>query len=441
MTSFALNYLLNSLWQVPLLFLCGWLVARLLRPLGALAEHRVWATTLVLEALLPACAFSPTSILPTLAHWFQSAGAPRGATVSVVHGPGLALASLHLSPRLLATVAILYGLFLLGVFTRFLWRASSLAALRRSTTALPLSLESTRFVEQCRSHFAIPNATVATSPRNRGPITFGLRRPLILLPASMLADLSEADLHTILAHEFAHLHRHDFAKNLLYELVSLPVTFHPLLWLTRTRVTHTREIVCDQLAATLTGRREYARSLLHLASLLLLEHPLATSHAIGILDAHIFERRLMHLTETPRTLHGLRRAVILATSAAFAVTTCTTALALRIDLTAPAAAAPVKGAPATPPIRLSSDVMAGTVLTRVNPTYPKAARDAKIQGTVILHAIIGKDGTIEKLTVISGPKELRASAVEAVHQWTYKPYVLNGEPTPVDTTVTVNYSL
>ncbi len=85
--------------------------------------------------------------------------------------------------------------------------------------------------------------------------------------------------------------------------------------------------------------------------------------------------------------------------------------------------------------------MAGNILTKVTPVYPQAAKDAKIQGAVVLDAVIGKDGLIKSLKLVSGPEELTHSAWNAVSQWTYKPYLLNGEPTEVETTITVNYSL
>ena len=64
-----------------------------------------------------------------------------------------------------------------------------------------------------------------------------------------------------------------------------------------------------------------------------------------------------------------------------------------------------------------------------------------MQGTVTLHAIISKTGTIESLQAISGPEMLKGAALEAVKTWRYKPYLLNGEPTEVDTTVIVNFNL
>jgi protein TonB len=93
------------------------------------------------------------------------------------------------------------------------------------------------------------------------------------------------------------------------------------------------------------------------------------------------------------------------------------------------------------PVRVSSGVVAGSKIGGVNPTYPPIARAAHVSGTVVLHAIISKAGTITNLQVVSGPEMLRASAVDAVRTWRYKPYILNGEPTEVDTTVSVNFNM
>ena len=77
----------------------------------------------------------------------------------------------------------------------------------------------------------------------------------------------------------------------------------------------------------------------------------------------------------------------------------------------------------------------------VTGTYPVEAKKARIQGKVQLDAAIGKAGEIEQLKVISGPKELQQSALDAVRQWTYKPFLLNGEPVEVKTKITVTYTL
>jgi protein TonB len=92
-------------------------------------------------------------------------------------------------------------------------------------------------------------------------------------------------------------------------------------------------------------------------------------------------------------------------------------------------------------IRVSQGVTAGLVIKRVNPVYPPLARTARVQGSVLLAAVIGKDGTIQNLHVVSGHPLLQGAAMDAVRQWRYKPYILNGEPVEVDTQVTVNFTL
>jgi len=92
-------------------------------------------------------------------------------------------------------------------------------------------------------------------------------------------------------------------------------------------------------------------------------------------------------------------------------------------------------------IRVSQGVTAGLVIKRVNPVYPPLARTARVQGSVLLAAVIGKDGTIQNLHVVSGHPLLTQAALDAVRQWRYKPYILNGEPVEVDTQVTVNFTL
>jgi TonB family protein len=93
------------------------------------------------------------------------------------------------------------------------------------------------------------------------------------------------------------------------------------------------------------------------------------------------------------------------------------------------------------PVRVSAGVMAGQVLTHVNPIYPPDAKAAHVEGAVALHAVISKTGEVRDLYVVSGPDELQASALDAIGQWIYKPYLLNGQPTEVETTITVNYKL
>lgn len=92
-------------------------------------------------------------------------------------------------------------------------------------------------------------------------------------------------------------------------------------------------------------------------------------------------------------------------------------------------------------VRVSGGVIAGNLISQNKPPYPQLAKTARIQGDVVLRAIISKNGTIENLQVVSGHPMLQQAALDAVRQWRYKPYYLNGEPVEVDTTITVKFSL
>jgi outer membrane biosynthesis protein TonB len=96
--------------------------------------------------------------------------------------------------------------------------------------------------------------------------------------------------------------------------------------------------------------------------------------------------------------------------------------------------------PALPPgrVRVSSGVMAGQILSKAPIYVPPLPPDAKVSGGTVLHAVIGREGTVLELTPVSGPEILRGSVMDAVRQWRYKPYLLNGEPVEVDTTITIH---
>jgi protein TonB len=92
-------------------------------------------------------------------------------------------------------------------------------------------------------------------------------------------------------------------------------------------------------------------------------------------------------------------------------------------------------------IRVGGNVAQANLIRQVTPVYPAIAKTAHISGTVLLHAIIGKDGTVQDLQYISGPPLLMKSAMDAVRQWRYKPTLLNGDPVDVDTTISVVFTL
>ncbi len=547
--SWLLTYVLNALWQIPIVFAAAWLAARASHRNGPAFQHTLWTTALFAEVLLPACSASPTQLLQTVLHWlnsFRQSGALQTAHITITMGqPNLAPEGLHLPPTLIVAGALLYLAALLYFATRLATGLHQTASLRRRAQPLTLNGHASQSYHRFSQLFRVNHSLVAASTEIASPITLGIRRPTLLLPSHIETALLAEDLDAALAHEFAHMCRRDFAKNLLYELISLPIAFHPVVWLTRRRMSETRELLCDALAANaVAGPQRYARSLLRLATQFAAHpHAAASPHAIGIFDAHPFknfERRVMNLTHRSIELKGAARLVPAILSLALIGGASTAALAFRQQVATPQPAIapaeviigpapigpgpsnvkiapdqigpgpsnvkivpdqfgvgpsnvdiasapagvgpsaivlgvphPVNGHPKSsfkvdipdpagpnPVVKVLTPTTAQTTQTTttttlqvhasdiagsrdkfVEPVYPPDAKAAGIQGSVVLDAVIGKDGQISSLKLVSGPPELTKAAWEAVKQWTYKPYLLNGDPVAVQTTITVTFAL
>jgi protein TonB len=92
-------------------------------------------------------------------------------------------------------------------------------------------------------------------------------------------------------------------------------------------------------------------------------------------------------------------------------------------------------------LTLSSGVTAGNLIAPIRPEYPFIAKAAHVEGTVVIDAIISRSGSIESTRVLSGPPMLQAAALTAVRQARYRPFLLNGQPTEVQTTITINFRM
>jgi TonB family protein len=432
--SWTIDYLLNSLWQVPLIFAAAWLAARLARPTGPRTEHRIWVCALMLETILPMCSAHPDTLWRQaweLVAWMWG-GSVTGGNVRVILGPGIVSGTgfLRLPAALLAAIGIAYACTLLYFAGRLAWGLWRTNQLLLQSQPMSMSLPMSIYLEaKLNRHVGLPGPVqIAISPMIYGPVTVGIRRRILLLPPGFLETVDETDLEAVLAHECAHMRRRDFAKNLIYGILSLPAAYHPVLWLTNAQISETREMVCDEMAAAASvGRESYARALLRLASMLSHRTPARTLHAIGIFDANIFERRVMNLTQKPPEIRTARRLAIVTACAVVALAACTSALALRINVFEAQNARPQK-------IAVKADYLKLT--TRVDPIYPENG----VNGSVALTVLISKEGAPEHISIESGPREDQNSAMEAVRQWRWQPYLLNGEPIEVETTVTVVFS-
>jgi TonB family protein len=448
-----LSYLFNALWQVPMIFAAAWVTTRILRRAAPRTEHRVWVVALLLQVALPACSLRISYLWQTLLSVFSTTGAGNVGGIRVVFGPATAAAGTLRLPFAFEIGIVLAWFCCIFYFAgRLAWGLHQTRSIARAATRITLSADtSLRFSQYLRClGITARSPEIAVSPYGLGPVTLGLRRGLLLVPSTFLENIQAGDLDALLAHELAHIARRDFAKNLLYGLVSLPVAWHPVMWRTRACLAESRELVCDAIAAdaiaaeATAGRKQYAQALLRIAAMLAGRPSVANLHALGIFnfnaDSRTLERRIMTLARKSTPISIPRRILLAAASSAIAFATCASALALHTGVAALTPTDAQNSQPAK--IHVKSDVMSGQRISGDNPKYPEEARAKKIQGTVVLGVIIGKDGTVENIRVQKTPAEsLAKSAMEAVRTWRYRPYLLNGDPIAVETTVNVTFTL
>jgi hypothetical protein len=131
-----ISYLLNSAWQIPLLLVASLLVARLVRPIGIAAEHRVWVAALVCQAVLPAVSLWSRDPFHIAWPWLARSSPVAQANVAVQMGPGIGMGTLRLSSGLMAVIAAMYAAAILYFASRFAWRCARVARLTRTSEPL-----------------------------------------------------------------------------------------------------------------------------------------------------------------------------------------------------------------------------------------------------------------------------------------------------------------
>jgi TonB family protein len=354
-----------------------------------------------------------------------------------------------------------------GTCLRLIWIASGLIRLRKFRRKSQLFPGDHSIIQdmQCRAGV---RATVLLSDAVYGPVTFGIKAPTIILPLSY-RQLSEPCKRAVLCHELLHVRRRDWVLIIIEEFVRSVFWFHPAVWWLLNRVQLCREQVVDYEVVQLIGNKQpYLDSLLEFAQmqghlkavpapLFLREHHLAQRVALLIKEASMNRLRL---TLSLAGISALLAFVLylsagwfpLAGSPAIAQnqSTETTEKALQEKLVPqspgadPAQKNNLDAKPnesKNPEIRMGDKVSESKLIRRVAPVYPQAAKDAKVQGTVVLSIQIDEEGNVTDAKVERGYPILDDAAVEAVKQWKYSPTLLNGKPVNVTATVSIVFQL
>lgn len=271
------------------------------------------------------------------------------------------------------------------------------------------------------------------------PGIFGIARPVLIWPEGISERLADANLEAVLAHEVLHVRRRDNLTASLHMIVEALFWFYPIVWWLGVRLLEERERACDEEVLALgTDRHIYAESILKVCEFCV-ESPLACVSSVT--GADLKKRMVAIMNDNVQHNLDFARKFVLGAAGLLTI-----ALPIVSGLSnAAPSRAESQGAAAetqTPqPTRVPKDVMSGLIRKKVQPQYPEKARKAHIQGTVALQATIGKEGDVLNLQIINGDTALAAASIEAVKQWKYKPYLLNGVPVEVETQVDVIFTL
>jgi TonB family protein len=361
----VLTFVLNALWQLPLIAAAAAIGVGLMRRGPARYRYGLWAAALAVGLILPALSLRQPLAISRVPEVAVVAPAPREMAADVLHsgtaadaGPGhsasgkfnssVQFAGQQFKRRTVRVYAphVLAFLVLVGYLLLLLVRLSRLALawkkterIRRASGERPLPEWMQRTVARCKARFGVGEVPILASSLVRTPLTLGVRRPAIILPASLFDPANEPDLMTALCHEMAHVRRRDFAMNLVLELIHLPLTFHPAAGWMKRRIEETRELACDEMAAgQLPSPQSYARSLVSMAKAMTgTPSRVYTGHGLGVFDANILEERVMRILDS-RPRASARLAVSIAIlSGLLLAATCMAAslLSLRPEETRP----------------------------------------------------------------------------------------------------------
>jgi bla regulator protein BlaR1 len=434
----------NHLWQSTLFAAMAGFLSLMLRKCHARVRYWTWLAASI-KFLVP---FSLLVAIGNRLAWspgLLGVNSRLHFAIEVISGvtpatgiPGL----VHLLPRLV-------GVWLCGFLAVLSlwyvhWRKMS-AATRDAVSLLEgREVESLRRMERIAGIWQ--RIEIRLSRTSIEPGIFGIVQPVLMWPEGISRHLDDAQLDAILTHEVQHVRRHDNLAAAIHMVVEAIFWFHPLVWWLGARLVEERERACDEDVLELGSERQvYAEGILKVCEFCLAS-PLACMSGVAGGDlkkrmVYIMTTHVWHKLDFGRKL--LLTAAGLAAVAGPIAFGLVTGTSNRSGSATGSAVAQQSGQPpdAHASVHASKGDMAALILKKVPPQYPEAAKKARIQGQVILRAIVSKDGDVENLQVVSGLPELASAAIEAVKQWKYRPFLQQGKPVEVETEIDVNFTL
>ncbi len=333
------------------------------------------------------------------------------------------------------------GLLVSGILLRLIWLGIGFFRLQRLKLRtrcfhLPGNLQVLKRKMGVSARFRV-------SAEVSGPITFGCLQPVVVFPESF-TKLDGGMQRAVVCHELLHVKRRDWLWNTVDEVVKTVFWFHPAFhWLVN-RIQLTREQVVDEQAVILLGSsRIYLRSLVEIAKR---GRSAALPASLFLKESQLGRRVRLLLQLREVKMSKAKTRISLGVSIGMLAVTGWWSLAALPLTAAPSAPLPQAGSEFREPVHVGSNVMMSKLVHRVDPEYLShheyLLTIARPSGLVILTVVVGKQGEVQQVEVVQPDKDkpaMDSAAMDAVRQWRYEPYLLDGQPIRVRTTVFLRF--
>jgi beta-lactamase regulating signal transducer with metallopeptidase domain len=342
----VVTYVTNALWMTCVIAAVTALLSRALRRGPSSHRHALWVAALLLTVLLPFASLrgsrnndklSPESVAAASAVQPGGTGFSGDSSWALWRRMRHGGQPVQFGPLRVGFVALLYLGFIFYRAVRLYRGWQSLRALlgKASEPQIPPAMRTV--VEQCHSLLGMKSVPILLSLEGKGPATLGIHNPVLVLPEWFFSQASEDELSSVLGHELAHIRRHDFLLNLVYELLILPISFHPAAVLIKARIDQTRELACDEIAAEcLSTPTQYARSLLSIAqSMASNQCPATVGCALGLFDTNTLEDRIVNVLAKANRLRKTWAQASALGASGLLITTCLGVSGFSIQVTQP----------------------------------------------------------------------------------------------------------
>ena len=301
-----MTYLANALWMTCLIAAAGMLLEKLLHRGPSVYRHALWVMALVCASLVPlnslrtglsassdARATSASGTSPTESLTVGTADSSQSLWMKMRHRKR----PIPFAPLFTEILASGYMGFLWYQGLCLFWGWRRTRRILRNASPCFLARHQAVIVERCSRTLRTGAFSIVCSRELDGPAVLGARRQVLVLPEAFITNRSDEELTSALCHELAHVRRHDFLLNLIYEVLCVPISLHPAARLIKKQVAKTRELACDEMAAgKLPTRAVYARSLLNMAQSIASASPTGRSgYALGLFDTNTLEERIMNI--------------------------------------------------------------------------------------------------------------------------------------------------